>query len=156
MSKGEKKFWTHLLYLAIIFVFVHFLFGCATRSGGEQKTSAADVLGAVVFGPPAAISHVFWTLYGTLAYPIALLDKDDDEVNMFWSAQVGQKYVSTKFTSHWAYYGNEPEKPVSAETLKPLERILPLSSVEIDLAFAPFQDGPPTRNMRGDETRPLK
>ena len=138
--------------------------GCATTKMNseqasapqKQSISAAEVTGAIVNAPLALVTHIVWSVWGILTYPIAALQGDEDGVTIYWSAQVGPTYSSSKFLQHWAYYGNEPEE-VSSTTGEPLPPPhQPVGSVKVELTFAPFQDGPITENMRGDESKPLE
>ena len=139
------------------------LVGCATMKANpgqtsarqEESTSAAEVLGTVVNAPLALATHIVWSVWGILTYPIAALQGDEDSVTIYWSAQVGPTYASSKFLKHWAYYGNEPD-PVLLKTGEPLPPHQPVDQVVIDLTFSPLQSGPITENMRGDEGRPLE
>jgi hypothetical protein len=127
----------------------------APASRKQSNPSAATVIGTIVNAPLALVTHIVWSVYGILTYPIAALLGDEDSVTIYWSAQVGPTYSSSKFLSHWAYYGNEPQS-VFLKTGEDLPAHQPVDRVKIDLTFAPFQDGPITENMRGDETRPLE
>ncbi len=136
--------------------------GCATTKAPKQASAnpkesigAADVIGTIVNAPLALATHIVWSVWGILTYPIAALKGDEDSVTIYWSGQVGPTYSSSKFLKHWAYYGNEPS-PVFLKTGERLPPHQPVGRVEIDLSFAPFQDGPITENMRGDESRPLE
>ncbi len=144
-----------------------FVVGCATTKANQpnnpaqasahqsQSTSAADVIGTIVNAPLALATHIVWSVWGILTYPIAALAGDEDTVTIYWSGQVGPTYSSSKFLTHWAYYGNEPET-VFLKTGESLPTNQPVGEVEVDLTFAPFQDAPITENMRGDERRPLE
>ncbi len=130
-----------------------------SQESASDGVSFADVVGTIIFGPPALVTHIFWAIYGVLAYPIAAIDRDPEQVPLIWSGQIGSDYVSSKFLRHWAYYGNEPSKPISAFSLKEgdrLPRSEPLLDITADLTFAPFGESEITYNMRGNETRPLK
>ncbi len=141
--------------------------GCATTKANPQSspqqastqqkssTGAGDVIGTIINGPLALVTHIVWSVWGILTYPVAALQGEEDSVTIYWSAQVGPTYSSSKFLKHWAYYGNEPS-PVFLKTGERLEPHQPVGRVVIDLTFSPFQDGPITENMRGDESRPLE
>lgn len=128
----------------------------------EKKTesvSAADVVGGIVIGIPAVVFHGFWTVWGAIwSYPLAALDGDEEQVKSWWTVQAGPTYVSTRFASHWAYYGNEPEEAVAAFDVEPgrhMPKAEPLLDIEIDQTWAMFRPAGPAVNMRGDERRPL-
>ena len=127
----------------------------APASRKESNPGAAAVIGTIVNAPLALVTHIVWSVWGILTYPIAALQGDEDSVTIYWSAQVGPTYSSSKFLRHWAYYGNEPED-VFVKTGEELPPHQPVGRVNIDLSFAPFQDGPITENLRGDESRPLE
>jgi hypothetical protein len=142
--------------------------GCATtkanpqsspqQASTQQKSSvgAGDVIGTIINGPLALATHIVWSIWGILTFPISALQGDEDSVTIYWSAEVGPTYSSSKFLRHWAYYGNEPED-VFLKTGEKLPPQQPVGRVVIDRAtFAPFQSGPITENMRGDESRPLE
>lgn len=141
--------------------------GCATTRGNpqssppqpsaQQKSSvgAGDVIGTIINGPLALATHIVWSIWGILTFPISALQGDEDSVTMYWTAEIGPTYVSSKFLTHWAYYGNEPED-VFLKTGEKLPPQQPVGRVTIDRSFAPFQSGAITENMRGDESRPLE
>jgi hypothetical protein len=129
--------------------------------GEKQKdsVSVSDVVGGIVIGIPAAVFHGFWTVWGAIwGYPLAALEGDEEQVKSWWTVQAGPTYVSTRFASHWAYYGNEPEEAMAAFTVLPgrhMPKVEPLLDIEVDRTWAIFRPAGPGVNMRGDERRPL-
>lgn len=125
----------------------------------KEGVSAADVVGGIVIGIPAAVFHGFWTLWGAIwGYPLAALEGDEQQVKNWWTMQVGPTYVSSRFASHWAYYGNEPEEAVAAFEVQPgrhVPKTEPLLDIEVDRTWAIIRPARPGVNMRGDERRPV-
>lgn len=150
------------IYMILIGMFV---VGCASMETTEDlgyshpdpkpSMSAANVLGTIVNAPLALATHIVWSVWGVLSYPIAALAGDVDSVPILWSVQVGPTYTSTIFYRHWAYYGHEAETTY-LKSGAVLPTVQPVSEVEIDFAFAPIRTTAAIENMKGNETRPLE
>ncbi len=103
-----------------------------------------NILGYALFMPPAILTHLFWSVWGMLAYPLAKLGCDAETIKENLYVVVGPMYVSSKFGRNWNYYGCEPE---SADDPRRLV---------IDVAFATRWSQRGTENLRGNETKPLR
>ena len=97
--------------------------------------------GYVAFVFPAVVMHVFWSVWGILAWPLAKLGCDAKTIEEPYVLIVGPMYVSSKLGRNWNYYGCEPEE-IYGDTLR------------IDRgAFAMRWSKDPTENLRGDESK---
>lgn len=102
-----------------------------------------NALGIVLFMPPAIVTHIIWSIYGVLAYPLALMGCDAKTVKEPYVLIVGPMYVSSKFWVNWNYFGCEPESADDPTVLK------------IDRSFAMRWSQKLQENLRGNETKPL-
>jgi hypothetical protein len=122
---------------------------------------AANVAGAVVFGPPIVVEHAFWFFWGMWGYPLGLLAGEEEQVRLWHTIQVGPTYGSTLLGPHWAYYGHEVEDRAIKDAILPgghLKKVIPLSKVDHeDGAFTCCRTSThPIYNMGGAESRPLE
>ena len=112
------------------------------------KDWACDALGYALFIPAAFVTHVVWSVYGMLAWPLALLGCETTTIKEPYMLVVGPMYVSSRFYKSWMYYGCEPESADDPGRLK------------IDTTFAPrfWKRKLPwyAENMRGNETKKIE
>jgi hypothetical protein len=75
----------------------------------KLRDIACEYLGYALFLPPAILTHAVWSLWGMLAYPLALLGCDAKTIKEPYVLVVGPMYVSSKLWKSWMYFGCEPE-----------------------------------------------
>ncbi len=122
----------------------------------------AQVLAAILFGPPIVVQHFFWLFWGMFGVLLGLIAGKEEQVRIWHTLQIGPTYASTLLGPLWSYFGHEVEKrALPDDDLRGDNRNLPkmicLARVSHEYAAFTFSRTStwPIYNMGGAESRPL-
>ena len=120
----------------------------------------AQILAGILFGPPIAVSHLFWWFWGMNGWWLGLLAGQERQVRIWHTLQIGPTYSSTLLGPLWSYFGHEPEHRKSAVAIPVgghISKCIMLSAVDHEHDAFTFMrtSTDPIYGMGGAESREL-